>query len=215
MHQKTEIRFPPLEVIRETYQALYNYLQVPAGGGIGEYFRFEIRDFVQKFKLEPIQTLHAVQALEQDGWLTVNEQVFAPSKLSFNCTKAFLYQFESDHPALEPLIKTLLRAYEGIFDQTCFISESTLAYLLRQDEDKVKSDLIRLHQSRLVNYEPRSDDPQVYLHRSRVPANEMHFKMDAYLERKERFRLRIAKMIEYTEEKLICRSQVTASYFWR
>src|SRR5690606_17797487 len=90
---------------------------------------------------------------------------------------------------------------------------STLAYLLRQDEDKVKSDLIRLHQSRLVNYEPRSDDPQVYLHRSRVPANEMHFKMDAYLERKERFRLRIAKMIEYTEEKLICRSQVTASYF--
>lgn len=213
LEKMTDTRFPPLETIREIYQAVNNHLQIPVGAGIGEYFRFDINQFVQKFKLDATQTLYALQALEQDGWLTLNEQVFTPSKLVFNCTKEYLYVFEREKPELEPLIKSLLRAYEGIFDHSCFISESTLAYLLRQDEAKVKTDLEKLHQSRLVVYEPRSEDPQVYLHRSRVPASELHFKMDLYLERKERFRTRVGKMVEYTLAKGRCRSQITASYF--
>ncbi len=213
LKEQIEIRFPSLDQIKKVYQAVYNYLQVPAGAGTGEYFVFDMTRFLQNFKLDARQCLYAIQALEQDGWLTFNEQNFKPSALGFVCDKAALYRFEEDYPHFEPLIKALLRSYEGIFDQSTPISESNLAYLLREKEEKIKQNLLQLHKAGLVEYEPKNEDPQIYLHRSRVPVQELHFNMETYLQRKEKFRDRVHSMINYVLNDNTCRSQITASYF--
>jgi ATP-dependent DNA helicase RecQ len=213
LEKMADTRYPGVEIIRELFQAVCNYLQVPVGAGAGEYFEFDMNLFCEKFKMDSLVSLHALKALEQDGWISFNEQVFTPSKLVFNCTKDFLYQFERDHPALEPLIKSLLRAYEGIFDKASFISENTLAYLLRKDVEQIKTDLQSLHRARLLQYEPRSEKPQIYFHRSRVSLKEMHFDKAAHEARREKFRHRVRQMIDYTLAKGRCRSQITAEYF--
>ena len=161
LKEQIEIRFPDLDQIKQVYQAVYNYLQVPTGAGAGEYFVFDMTRFLQNFKLDARQTLYAIQALEQDGWLTFNEQNFKPSTLGFVCDKSALYRFEEEHPNFEPLIKALLRSYEGIYDQSTAISENNLAYLLREKEEKVKQLLLQLHKAGLVEYEPKSEDPQI------------------------------------------------------
>ena len=71
-------------MISETFiNAVANYLQIPTGTGEGEYYDFDISDFLRKFKLTSHTALYSLKALEQEGWLAFNEQVFLPSSAMF------------------------------------------------------------------------------------------------------------------------------------
>ena len=120
LEEMTTLRYPSQIEIRKVYQAVANYLQIPAGDGEGQYYDFDMADFLRKFKLNSSPALYALKALEQEGWLSFNEQVFLPSSVQFTTNKDHLYEFEKIHPGQEPVIKALLRAYEGIFDQFYF-----------------------------------------------------------------------------------------------
>lgn len=142
LEELTTQRFPPLSEIRNVYQAVSNYLQIATDSGQGESYDFDIADFLKKFKLNSHTTLFSLKALEQEGWLAFNEQIFIPSKAQFITDKAQLYEFEKLHPQLEPVIKSLLRAYEGIFDHQVPISELILAGLLKKNVDEDRKSVV-------------------------------------------------------------------------
>ncbi|HWC52926.1 MAG TPA: ATP-dependent DNA helicase RecQ, partial [Chitinophagaceae bacterium] len=83
LEELTTQRFPPLSEIRNVYQAVSNYLQIPSDSGQGESYDFDIADFIKKFKLNSHTVLFSLKALEQEGWLAFNEQVFIPSAVQF------------------------------------------------------------------------------------------------------------------------------------
>jgi ATP-dependent DNA helicase RecQ len=208
-----DIRFPTLQDIRVVYQGIVNYLQVPTGSGEGVYYDFDITDFGSKFKLDAWLTTYAIKALEQDAWLSFNEQVLIPSKVQFVTNKEWLYEFEKSSPVLEPLMTTLLRTYEGIFDVPVSIHEKTLAFLLRIEQDEVVKQLKILDANAIIDYMPQKDKPQLYFLRRRVKAEDLFINMADYEKRKQQFKERIAAMISYVREKKQCRSQYIASYF--
>lgn len=207
------LRFPSLEDIRNVHQAVANYLQIPTGTGEGEYHDFDIADFLRKFKLTSHITLYALKALEQEGWLAFNEQVFLPSSAMFTSSKNYLQEFETAHPQLEPVIKTLLRAYEGIFDQPASISERMIAGLLKQDVTEVKKQLLDLQRLGIIDYKPQKDTPQLYLLRHRIKAEDITIDMVAYAKRKEQFQQRMKQMVLYVNEEAQCRSRIIGAYF--
>ena len=206
------IRFPSQEEIRKVYQAVANHLQLPVGAGPGQYYDFDIADFIKKFKLDST-CIYSLKALEQEGWLSFNEQVFRPGTVEFTVTKDYLYNFEKDNPQLEPLLKILLRAYEGIFDHPSFISELMIAQLLKKDVEIVKQQLNEADGKGIIEYIPRKDSPQICLLRNRIRVEELSINMAAYNQRKERFQKRIKQMIRYIKEELKCRSRIIGSYF--
>lgn len=208
-----DIRFPSLEDIRTVYQAIVNYLQLPTGSGEGVYYDFDITDFTSKFRLDAWLTTYAIKALEQDGWLSFNEQVFLPSKVQFVTDKAWLYEFEKSSAVLEPLIKALLRTYEGIFDVPVSIHEKTLSFLLRKEQDEVIKQLKILDANAIIDYLPQKDKPQLYFLRRRVKAEDLVIDMVNYKKRKQQYTERVTTMIRYIREKKQCRSQYIASYF--
>jgi ATP-dependent DNA helicase RecQ len=195
------------------YQAVANYLQLPAGGGAGQYYDFDITDFLKKFKLNSNTAIYSLKALEQEDKLTFNEQVFRPGTVQFTVTKDYLYQFEKDNPKLEPLLKTLLRAYEGIFDHPSFISELVVAQLLRKDIEEVKTHLKELDAASIIDYIPRKDTPQLLFPANRIKAEELSINLVAYNQRKEKFIRRVKQMISFTKEEIKCRSRIIGSYF--
>ncbi len=213
LQASVEQRFPSLPEIRKVYQAVANYLQIPIHAGEGEYYDFNIADFLKKFNLQGHTTVYALKALEQDGWLSFNEQVFLPSVARFTTDKNYLYQYERSHPQHEPLIKTLLRAYEGIFDRTTFISEKQMVGLLKKNEEDIKKQLAALHLDGIIAYQPQKDSPQVLLLRSRAKAGDVSINMTAYNQRKERFQKRVKEIIRYVKEETDCRSRLIGIYF--
>jgi len=208
-----DIRFPNLDEIRKIFQHLANYLQIPSGSGENQYFDFDITDFLKKFKLAGHTTLFALKALEQEGWLLFNEQVFLPSTVLFTTNKAALYAFEKDFPHLEPIIKTLLRSYSGIFEQACIVSEKMIAGLLQKEPGEIKKLLLQLHHAGMIDYQPQKDCPQILLLRNRIKAEDLLINMKSYESRKEKYRLRVKKMTEYIKDTSQCRSRIIGNYF--
>ncbi|MGZ8557145.1 MAG: RecQ family ATP-dependent DNA helicase [Chitinophagaceae bacterium] len=209
----TAIRFPSLEEIRNVYQAIANYLQLPIGQNDGQYYDFDIADFIKKFKLDSHTALYSIKALEQDGWMAFNEQVFRPGTIQFTVTKDHLYNFEKDNLQLEPLLKTLLRAYEGIFDYPCFISELVIAQLVKKNVEDVKQQLNELDIAGIIEYIPRKDKPQLLLLRHRVKTEDLTINITDYNQRKQRFQQRIKDMNRYIKEDMKCRSRIIGSHF--
>lgn len=213
LEEMIAVRFPVLEEIRKVYQATANYLQLPAGMEPGEYYDFDFADMIARFKLDPPTTLYALKALEQDGWIAMNEQVFKPGTVCFTTSRTKLNEFENSHPKLDPLIKSMLRTYEGIFDQPTFISELLLAQLLKKDIAAIKEQLVQLHRAGIIEYLPRKESPQLRLLRTRVRSEELGIDMTQYELRKSQFHQRAKVMIRYVREQQKCRSQVIGSYF--
>jgi len=207
------IRYPSLDDIKNVYQSVANYLQIPAGTGEGNYFDFDISDFVKKFKLNTHTAIYSLKALEQDSWLSLNEQVFLPSKIKFTTTKEALYDFERSHPELESAIKALLRGYEGIFDFPTSISEIVLIRLLKKDVEEIKKDLLKLDRFGVIHYELQKDSPQLYFPRNRVKVEDLSINMDLYHKRKEKFVARVKNIVQYVQELVTCRSKMIGSYF--
>ncbi len=213
LDEMASLRFPSLDAIRNIYQAVANYLQVPTGSGDGQYYDFDLSNFLKKFNLAGHTTIYSLKALEQEGWLAFNEQVFVPSAAGFITNKDYLYMYEKEYPQLEPLIKALLRAYEGIFDQPISISEKMLAGLLKKDTEEVKKQLHQLHQAGIISYEPQKDTPQLVLLRNRIKAEDITINMVSYNKRKEQFQRRMKQMVSYVKEEGACRSRIIGNYF--
>jgi ATP-dependent DNA helicase RecQ len=208
-----DIRYPSLQDVRLVYQSVCNYLQIPSGGSEGVYYDFDINDFVKKFKLIVHTAVYSLKALEQEGWLSFNEQVFVPSTVRFTTNKNELYEFEKNNSALDPTIKSLLRAYEGIYDFPVPISELVLAKLNKVDVEVIKQDLQKLNKAAIIEYVPQKDSPQILLLRERVKANDLKIDVTAFKKRKEKFINRSRMMVQYAHETVFCRSRMLGGYF--
>lgn len=204
-------QYPSLDYIRKIYQGLANYLQVPLGTEQVNY-AFDLKDFLKKFSFLSKPAQAALQVLQQEGFITINDPVFMPATLYFTCNREMLNQFENENPLLDPLIKTLLRAYAGIYDRPVPIHEKMLAGRLKWDLEKVIKSLNQLHQFQIVEYDPQKETPQVYFNQPRRKAADIYIDEQAYLFRKEQYVKRVKGILDYVRTKT-CRAVSIAEYF--
>jgi ATP-dependent DNA helicase RecQ len=208
-----DIRFPPPATIRLVYQHLMNYLQLPSGSGEGQYYDFDLTAFSQRFELEISAVTDILRTLEQEGLLSFQQNVYLPARAQFITGKEALYDFEKDHPALQPLIHTLLRNYQGIFDQPVSVRERQLAYSTRKEPRQLTTELEQLQAFRIIEYTPSKESPQLYFFRNRVTAEELYIDPIRYRERKEQYATRLRTMVRYLGLAVECRSRYLANYF--
>ena len=213
LEKMPDARYPTLEKIRPVYQALMNYLQLPTGSGEGNYFDFDLSRFVDMGVFDMSVVLNAIRALEQEGLMSLQQQVFLPARVRFVTGKQALYEFEKDHAALEPLIHALLRTYEGIFDQPVAVREKQLAYLTRKDAAQVVEGLRQLQAFQIIEYTQPKDTPQLYFIHNRVRAEDLYIDPVRYRQRKEQYAVRIRALIRYLDLNGDCRSRYLARYF--
>lgn len=213
MKERIPLQFPSLEEIREVYQAVVNYLQVPIGSIEGVYYDFDINDFVKRFSINITLAFSVLRILEQEGFLQLSESVFMPSRAEFVRDRDGLYDYEQINPDMEPLIKTLLRTYEGIFDNSVPIFEKQLARLMRIGEQDVIHDLKLLHRQAVISYQPRKDQPQLSFLQERVSASYLRIDMALLQQRRKAMEERIAAIEAYVRNSDTCRTQQLVAYF--
>lgn len=206
------IRFPTLEQIKNVYNALTNFLQIPAYTGEYRSFNFRFDEFIRNFKLNTNEALYALKALESDGWLELNEKSFTPSTLVFITSKRELADFEKQYPQHELLLTTLLRSYEGVFDFPAFVSENLLARLLKKDETHIKRQLQTIASFGIISYSPQNEEPQIVFKKNRVPVSDLFLNTTLYNKRQKSFMRRVQTIINYAKEDG-CRSRFISVYF--
>lgn len=209
----SDIRFPIAYDIKKVYQSLADFLQIPVGIGEGNYYDFDISEFVKNFKLDIHLVINVLKVLEQEGHLTFNESIFLPAQAHFILPREILIDFEKTHPQLEPLMKCLLRTYEGIADGLATIHEKEISKLIKLPVEEVKNQLHQLQGLRIIEYRPQKETPQINFLANRAPAQFLHIDHKNYLHRKQQYELRTEVMLKYLTSNKECRSRYISSYF--
>ena len=210
---QVDIRYPDEKQIKKIYTALMNYLQVPAGIGEGLSYDFDMAAFAEAFKLNILEATYGIKALSQEALLSYNEVFFRPSTLVFSMSKNELAEFEQQYPELEPLIKALLRMYEGIFDYPATIYESQLANFLKVPLQSIQTQLKRLHGYGTVQYQSQNDKPQLLLLRNRMYSDDFKVNNKALAERKKNYQQRVGAIRDYITDNRSCRAVLIGNYF--
>ena len=211
--EQSNIRFPNEAVIKQVYIAIMNHLQIPAGSGEGISYDFDIAVFSSAFKLNILTATYAIKALEQEDIVSFNEVFFKPSTVVFTTEREELNDFEKQFPAMESLLKGLLRSYEGIFDYPATVYESKLAKFIQADVEQLIKDLKNLNDCGIISYTAQKDKPQLTLLQNRMYNDNYQINIVDYLKRKQNFEERVNAMIGYIKKPTGCRSQHMANYF--
>ena len=212
LENRFELAFPDLKEVRLTYKALGSYLQLAVGGGMGESFDFDLVEFSRVYGFEMIKTFNCLKILEKAGWLTLSEAVYIPSKLQILVSKEELYDYQIRNKKFSPLIKTILRTYQGAFNHLISVKEYHLAKFLKISINTLDQLFTNMENEGIIEYRPQKEKPQLTLLEERLDSKNLVFDKKMYDFRKKRHEFRMGKAIAYAEDQ-ICRSKMLLNYF--
>jgi ATP-dependent DNA helicase RecQ len=211
---KVEQANPSIDYLRKVYQALANFFQLAVGGSEGEGFDFDLEEFSKRFNLRSASAFVALKKLEQEGFVSLSESFYRPSRLHFSVDKKRLYEFQVAQAHFDPLIKTLLRLYGGeLLTEFVAISESQIGSALKWTSGEVKATLEQLAKLQLIDYEPASDSPRLTFVLARQDADTLPINKQRLDERRNWHLTKMKAMTEYVTQQHRCRMQVLQRYF--
>ncbi|MBI2720877.1 MAG: RecQ family ATP-dependent DNA helicase [Bacteroidetes bacterium] len=205
--------FPEIEYIKQTYQAICNYYQVAVSSGQGWSFEFDIDKVCNSYNLLPVLVYNSIKFLEKDNYLALLDTGFEPAKVMMKASKEDIYEFQVKYPKYEPLIKTLLRSYGGLFENFVFISEKDLAYRVKTNQFTIIEYLQLLDKQQILTYLPQTTLPKLIFLQDRVNIKFIEFNPENYFRLKQLYLEKINAVIDYTNNDELCRQVQLLIYF--
>ena len=206
-------KYPPVEKIKDIYEALCNYLQVPLGSGKDIVFEFNLYDFVAKFRLPVIETYNSLQFLQREGYMEFTEEINNPSRVHFIVSRDDLYKFQVANESFDGFIKLLLRSYTGMFSEFVPINEEALSRKSAATRETIYQYLVKLSSLNIIRYIPGKKSALVIFTEERLVRKALMISPDNYLNVKEKYEIRLDKMIGYADTDNHCRSVYLLDYF--
>jgi ATP-dependent DNA helicase RecQ len=206
-------RFPPVEKIKDIYDALCNFLQIPIGSGKDSVHDFNMSEFVSKYRLPVTETYNSLLFLQKEGYLEFTEEINNPSRVHFVTGRDDLYKFQVANEAFDGFIKLLLRSYTGMFTEFVPINEDSLSKKSAIPRETIYQFLIKLSNQNIIRYIPGKKTPLVIFTEERLDRKSLLISPENYSHVKEKYVSRLDKMIEYAEMKNRCRSAMLLEYF--
>lgn len=211
--QRILVSFPELSLIRDVYNALCNYLQVPVGAGKGQSYDFILTDFISKFKFGAVMAHSCLRVLQREGYIELSEEMNNPSRVYFTVQRDDLYKFQVANERFDGFIKLLLRSYSGMFSSFVAIDENLLAKRSGLSFEDVYQFLLKLSSFGIIQYIPRKKNPVIFFTEERLDSKNLYFSTETYKFLKERYIDRIDEMLLYASGQNKCRSQILLNYF--
>jgi len=208
-----ELAWPDPEIVRQVYQALGNFLQLPVGAGKDVSFDFDLEKFGNAYKMKPITVFNALKILERDGYITLNDAWDNPSRILFICPKEDLYQYQVENEEADKIIRIILRSYSGVFTDFTRISENEIARRSGIDSPKVSELLARMQRLGILDYLPHKNTPQLIFNTERLHPNDIALSKTFYSQRKKEAFEMLESVIRYSTSESECRSRMLVSYF--
>ncbi len=210
----TKLSYPSIDEIKRVYQSLANYYQVAVGAGYLQSFDFIIEDFSKRYELDVLKTYQILKILQRSGILQLSEEFSNPSKLHMLLENKEMYKFQVANPQYDGLIKMILRSYGGeLYSDFVRISEEKIAKTLSIEVAVLTKHLIALHKLGVLTYIQRNELPQITFLIPRVDTGSLQIDSDDLKKRKRIEEKRVKSMIEYAENKALCRMAHISLYF--
>lgn len=213
LEESTAIRFPSEVYLKQIYQAVTEYLQIPIGNEPEQYYPFDLADFCRKFRLETLPASYALKLLEQEGLWALTEAVFHPATIQFIIDRYTLDNISDSYPELAYITTGLLRLYGTIFHHPTHVKLSNVANHLKIKQEELERYLLRLHEMGLIEYHKPGEGPQLFFHSRRVDSRHLILNMKHINVLRKRHIARTDSMIHFLHNDTVCREIILLRYF--
>ena len=205
--------YPEIEIVRNVYQQIANFLGIAIGDGKHQEFPFHINEFCERYNLNQLQTYNALKLLEKEDYIKLSEAIHQPSRLFIKVTHTELYQFQIANKQYDILLKILLRSYGSLFDNFTKIQENIIAKRAQLSTQEVKDFLTNLKQMDILDYIPQNSNPKLLMLKTRVDSKYISLSKETLETRKSNEEAKAASVIQYASNQSQCRSHVLQNYF--
>jgi ATP-dependent DNA helicase RecQ len=207
------IKFPPVERIKDVYDAIGNFYQLPVGSGKNSVHDFDLWKFVTAFRFSVTETYNSLNFLQKEGYLEFTDEINNPSRVHFVVSRDDLYKFQVANEEYDRFIKLLLRTYSGMFSEFVPVNEEGLAARSGLTREAIYQYLLRLSSQGIIHFIPGKKSPLVIFTEERLDRSHLRISPDLYLKVKENYVERVAMITEYAENKTRCRPAFLTAYF--
>lgn len=213
LRQIHNVTYPSVEYIKDIYQKVFIYLQIPYEAGKESVNKFDLAGFARKFSLNAVSAYYAIKYIEQEGYWELTDEIDNPSRIAFIVNRDELYKVQLNDVELDTFIKSLLRLYTALFSRLTAIDEEYIAKVTFDSAEGVKDKLKRLSKMRVIKYIPRVRTPLIIMNYERLLESNFYLSPGRYTERKEMFKQRIEAIIGFARNDTVCRSRQLIEYF--
>lgn len=212
LEESTTLKFPPENYLRQVYQSVCEYLQLPIGVEPNTYFPFSLHDFCNRFHLKANEAIHALKILEQEALWSMTEAVYQPSTVEFLLNRNELDDFIQFHPDFAKLITSLLRLYGNIFHYPTPVNLIAIAKHTKFQKEIVQQGLHQLHQAGVLAFIPPREGAQLFFQHRRADSRFLQLDWKRIDNLKQQHLQRTHAMIELMNGNH-CREQFLLKYF--
>ncbi len=205
--------FPEVATIKNVYNALGNYFQLPEGSGKDMGYDFDISHFANTYKLNVLEVYNSIKFLEKEGFLLYIQSAGQFSKLFVPLKKEELYTFIVENPGADRLLKEIMRSYSGVFSDYININETLLANRAEMKREDVVKKLIFFDRQKIISYIPIKTKPQLVYAYERLSAKHIQLSDEVYKDQKESSEKRLMALLDFVNNSLDCRSKLLLEYF--
>lgn len=204
--------FPSIDYMKDIYQKVFQFLGLAYGEGEGRTFKFNLVEFIKKYRLEASKAYNAIKYIETSGYWSVTDEIDNPTRILFTVYRDDLYKIQLGDYEIDTFVKAIMRLYPGLFSQSTAIDEEHIARVTHTNPRSVKMNLLRLSRMGVLQYIPQAKSPLICIVNERLTPNNLLISESLYQERKERFKRRSDAMVSYITTPR-CRSVQLSEYF--
>ena len=205
--------YPDLDKIKQIYNALGNYLQIPLGAGENQTYNFDINAFAQYYNFGLLEVYNTIKLIEKEGLVVTSEALNTPSKVFIKASREDLYRFQLEYKEYDILIKFLLRNIPGVLSDFVNIREESISQKTEMPVEKIERQLRNLDSMNFLTYIPRNDKPQIQYLTERLDTKHFSLSDEVYSKRKEDAAKRVMAVIDFVNNDKDCRSVQLLRYF--
>jgi ATP-dependent DNA helicase RecQ len=205
--------FPKIEVIKQVYQSLANYFQIPIGSALNESYSLNIIEFSQQYNLQVYTVFNCLKFLEKEGYLILSESNYNSSRIKFEVSKDTLYEFQVKNNKYDLFLKTILRSYSGLFENFAKIDEFEIAKRIKTSKENVIKALQYLSHLEIISYLEQTNQPQLTYLTERLDIKDVKISAQHYHDRREIAIQKMESVIYFATAKHKCRSEILLNYF--
>ena len=211
--ERVSAKFPPVDYIKNIYELLCNFLQIPVGSGKNVVYDFSLAEFVSKYRLSVTQAYNSLKFLEREKYLELTEELNNPSRVYFKVSRDDLYKFQVANASMDGFIKLLLRSYTGMFTEYVPINEDILSKKSGLSRDIIYKFLVNLSSRDIIYFIPGKKTALIIFTEERLDRKSLYISPENHKDVMDKYLGRLDEMIKYVSSQTKCRASMLLDYF--
>lgn len=204
---------PSTEDLIAVYQKLNSYFGVAYGERPEAPVHFRFETFCETYQLPAKKTLNALEVLDRQEVIRLDQRSSTSIRLQFICRKGQLWEYLDTYPGLRETIQTLLRTYGGLFDFQTPVRPLAMSRKIGISESEFIKRLERLSRDELIELKIRQGDLEVHFLQPREDARTIHAFAGSVASRQKLKEQKVRQFSDYLRNDRQCRQEQLLRYF--